>query len=121
MHDSEFARGLPEYNATDDSGQYLLRLYVTGSTPSSIKAVANMKMICEKYLSGRYKLEVIDIYQQPKLARGDQIIATPTLVKHLPDPLKRLIGDMSHTDKVLIGLDLRPQLTPSKAKRHDAS
>ena len=89
--------------------KYILRLYVTGITPRSTKAIANVKEICEKYLKGRYKLEVIDIYQQPKLAQGEQIIAAPTLIKKLPLPLRRLIGDMSDTEKFLGGIDLKPK------------
>lgn len=86
---------------------YLLRLYITGMTPNSKRAVENVKRICEQHLSGRYELEVIDIYQQPSLAQEEQIIAAPTLIKKLPGPLRRLIGDMSNTEKVLVGLDLR--------------
>src|SRR5579862_8317452 len=89
--------------------RYVLRLYVTGTTPKSLRAIANLKQICEEHLKGRYDLEVIDLYQQPRLAEGDQIVAAPTLIKRLPDPLRRLIGDMSDTDKVLVGLDLRPK------------
>ena len=89
--------------------KYVLRLYVTGLTPRSTKAIANVKEICEKYLKGRYGLEVIDIYQQPKLAQGEQIIAAPTLIKKLPLPLRRLIGDMSDTEKFLLGIDLKPK------------
>lgn len=89
--------------------KYILRLYVTGITPKSTKAIANVKEICEKYLKGRYELEVIDIYQQPKLARGEQIIAAPTLIKKLPLPLRRLIGDMSDTERFLVGIDLKPK------------
>jgi len=89
--------------------KYVLRLYVAGLTPRSTKAIANVKEICEKYLKGRYELEVIDIYQQPKLAHGQQIIAAPTLIKKLPLPLRRLIGDMSDTERFLVGIDLRPQ------------
>jgi circadian clock protein KaiB len=88
---------------------YVLRLYITGMTPNSKKAVENVKKICEEYLKGRYELEVIDIYQQPALAQGEQIVAAPTLIKKLPGPLRRLIGDMSNTEKVLVGLDLRPK------------
>lgn len=87
--------------------KYVLRLYITGMTPNSKRAVENIKKICEEHLEGRYELEVIDIYQQPQLAAGDQIIAAPTLLKMLPGPLKRLIGDMSNTEKVLLGLDIR--------------
>lgn len=94
----------------EDKGKYVLRLYITGMTPNSKRAVENMKKICEEHLAGRYELQVIDIYQQPSLAEGEQIIAAPTLIKMLPAPLKRLIGDMSNTEKVLLGLDLRPKL-----------
>jgi len=87
--------------------KYILRLYVTGLTPRSIKAITNVKEVCEKYLKGRYELEIIDIYQHPKLAEGEQIIAAPTLVKKLPLPLRRLIGDMSDTEKFLVGIDLK--------------
>ena len=90
-------------------GRYVLRLYVTGTTPKSIRAIANLQKICQEHLHGRYDLEVIDLYQQPMLAAGDQIVAAPTLVKQLPDPLRRIIGDMSDTARVLVGLDLRPR------------
>ena len=88
---------------------YVLRLYVAGITPRSREAVANVKALCEKHLTGRYDLQVIDIYQQPKLAKGEQIIAAPTLVKKLPLPLRRMIGSMAQEDKLLVGLDLRPR------------
>ena len=86
--------------------QYVLRLYVTGTTPQSLRAIANVKKLCEEYLKGRYQMEVVDLYQQPQLAQGEQIIATPTLIKKLPLPLRRIIGDMSKTERVLVGLDL---------------
>jgi circadian clock protein KaiB len=86
-----------------------LRLYVTGMTPRSTSAVQNIKRICEEHLEGRYKLEVVDVYQRPALAKGEQIIATPTLIRCLPLPLRRFIGDMSRTDKILLGLDLQPK------------
>jgi circadian clock protein KaiB len=89
--------------------RYVLRLYVTGMTPRSALALANIKEICEKHLKRRYDLQVIDIYQQPVLAEGDQIIAVPTLIKKLPLPLRRIIGDLSDRERVLIGLDLRPK------------
>jgi circadian clock protein KaiB len=89
--------------------KYTLRLYVTGMTPKSIRAINNIKKICEEHLEGRYDLEVIDIYQQPSLAAGEQIIAAPTLVKKLPLPLRRFIGDMSDKERILLGLDLRPK------------
>lgn len=88
--------------------RYVLRLYVTGTTPRSIRATANIKQICEEHLKGRYELEVIDLYQRPSLAAGEQIVAVPTLIKKLPPPLRRLIGDLSDTDHVLLGLDLQP-------------
>jgi len=87
--------------------RYVLRLYVTGSTPKSMTAIANIKKICEENLKGRYVLEVIDLYQQPQLAKGHQIIAVPTLIKEIPPPIRRIIGDLSDTEKVLVGLDLR--------------
>jgi circadian clock protein KaiB len=88
--------------------RYVLRLYVTGLTPRSLRAITNIKEICEEHLKGRYDLQVIDIYQQPVLARGEQIIAVPTLIKKLPPPLRRIIGDLSDRERVLIGLDLKP-------------
>ena len=89
--------------------EYVLRLYVAGTTSKSIRAVANIKEICESSLKNRYDLEVIDIYQQPVLVKGEQIIAVPTLVKKLPLPLRKFIGDMSDTERILVGLDLRPR------------
>ena len=91
------------------SKEYVLRLYVAGSTSKSIRAVTNIKEICENSLKNRYDLEVIDIYQQPVLMKGEQIIAAPTLVKKLPLPLRKFIGDMSDTERILVGLDLRPR------------
>ena len=90
-----------------ESNRYVLRLYVAGQTPKSVHAIANIKKICEENLKGRYVLDVIDLYQQPQLAQGDQIIAVPTLIKKLPPPLRRIIGDMSNTERVLVGLDLQ--------------
>jgi len=87
--------------------RYLLRLYVSGSTAKSGQAIQNIKRVCEQHLKNRYDLEVIDIYQQPSLARSEQIVAVPTLIKRLPLPLRRLIGDLSNVEKVLFGLDLR--------------
>ena len=87
--------------------KYVLRLYVSGSTLKSSRAVENIKRVCEQHLKNRYDLEVIDIYQQAKLARDEQIVAVPTLIKRLPLPLRRIIGDMSNQEKVLFGLDLR--------------
>ena len=87
--------------------KYVLRLYVTGLTPRSMRAISNIKKICEENLKGRYELEVIDIYQQPEYAKKEQIVVAPTLVKKLPLPLRRVIGDLSDKERVLIGLDLR--------------
>ena len=93
---------------------YVLRLYVSGMTPKSILAIENIRKICEEYLKGRYALEVIDIYKNPSLADGEQIIAVPTLLKKLPLPLRRFIGDMSDSEKIVLGLDLRPKKTGVK-------
>lgn len=89
--------------------RYSLKLYVAGLSTKSREAIRAVTEICDEYLKGRYELEVIDIYQQPTLARGEQIIAAPTLIKKLPLPLRRLIGDMANKDKVLVGLDLKPK------------
>ena len=90
-----------------DTARYVLRLYVAGLTSRSTRAIENVRAICETHLHGRYELEVIDLYQRPTLAAGEQIIAAPTLVKRLPLPLRRFVGDMSATEKILVGLDLR--------------
>lgn len=87
--------------------QYQLRLYVAGQTPKSLAAVTNLKKICEEHLQGRYTIDVIDLVKTPQLAAGDQILAVPTLVRRLPEPLKRIIGDLSNSDRVLVGLDIR--------------
>jgi len=86
---------------------YNLRLYVAGQTPKSLQAFANLKKICEEHLEGRYNIEVIDLLENPQLARGDQILAIPTLVRKLPEPIRKIIGDLSNTERVLVGLDLR--------------
>jgi circadian clock protein KaiB len=85
---------------------FVLRLYVAGQTPKSLIAFANLKKICEEYLAGHYQIEVIDLLENPQLARGDQILAIPTLVRKLPAPVRKIIGDLSNTERVLIGLDL---------------
>lgn len=87
-----------------------LRLYVTGQTPKSLTALSNLKMLCEGHLKGRYRITVIDLLEQPQLAKGDQILAIPTVVRRLPKPVRTIIGDLSHTDHVLVGLDLRSAL-----------
>jgi len=88
------------------TGEYVLRLFVTGMTTRSSRAVNNLRTICDEYLQGRYELEIIDIYQQPALTKGEQIVAAPTLIKKFPLPMRRIIGDMSNRDGVLLGLDL---------------
>lgn len=98
---------MEEAAAADSSGHYVLRLYVTGATPHCARAIVNIRKICEDHLQGRYDLEVVDISQNPTLAAGDQIIAAPTLIKKLPLPLRRFIGDLSQTERILLGLDLR--------------
>jgi circadian clock protein KaiB len=89
---------------------FSLRLYVAGQTPKSVLALRNLKQICEDHLQGRYEIEIIDLLENPQLARGDQILAVPTLVRRLPEPIKKIIGDLSNTERVLVGLDLRPRL-----------
>ena len=91
------------------SKEYQLRLYVAGQTPKSLAAFANLKKICEEHLAGQYHIEVIDLLKKPQLASGDQILAIPTLVRKLPEPIKKIIGDLSNTERVLVGLDLREQ------------
>ena len=91
------------------SDPFLLRLYVAGQTPKSMTAFANLKNICEEHLAGRYQIEVVDLLKNPTLARGDQILAIPTLVRKLPEPVRKIIGDLSNTERVLIGLDLLPR------------
>ena len=86
---------------------YQLRLYIAGHTPKSLLALTNLKRICETHLSGRYEIEIIDLLQNPQFASGDQILAVPTLVRRLPEPITKIIGDLSNTERVLVGLDLR--------------
>lgn len=102
---AEFEQALSQVGA----GQYVLRLYLTGSTNRSIRAVTAIKTLCEQYLKGRYELEVVDLYQQPDRADTAQIFAAPTLVKELPPPLRRLVGDLTSPDRVLIALNLQPE------------
>ena len=102
-----------ENNELEDQStesQYDLRLYIAGKTPRSMAAFANLKKICEEHLAGRYSIEVIDLMENPQLARGDQIIAIPTLVRKLPEPIRKIIGDLSNTERTLVGLDLRKSL-----------
>jgi circadian clock protein KaiB len=86
---------------------WILRLYVAGNTPNAAKAFANLEKICREHLEGKYRIEVIDLLKNPQLAKGDQILAVPTLVRKLPEPVKKIIGDLSNTERVLVGLDLR--------------
>lgn len=92
---------------SNGAGTYRLRLYVAGQTPRSVGAFINLKRICEEHLEGRYELEIIDLLLKPQLAEGDQILAIPTLVRRLPEPVKKIIGNLSNTERVLVGLDLR--------------
>lgn len=96
--------------ATEQSAgadRFVLRLYIAGQTPKCVRAFTNLKRICEQHLADRYRIEIIDLLQNPQLARGDQILAVPTLVRQLPEPVKKIIGDLSNTERVLVGLDLR--------------
>lgn len=97
-----------ENNITDESDKWILRLYVAGQTPKCILAFSNLKKICETQLKGKYKIEVIDLLVTPQLSRDDQILAIPTLVRKLPVPVRKIIGDLSNTERVLIGLDIMP-------------
>jgi circadian clock protein KaiB len=92
-----------------DPDRWNLRLYVAGTTPKSIAAFTNLKRVCEEHLAGRYSIEVIDLLKNPQLAQGDEIIAIPTLVRSLPEPVRKIIGDLSNTERLLVGLQLRPQ------------
>ena len=94
---------------TPDEGVWNLRLYVAGQTAKSIRAFENLKKICEEHLAGKYTIEVVDLSANPRLAKGDQILALPTLVRRLPPPLRKIIGDLSDSERVLVGLDLRPR------------
>ncbi|MFH0976289.1 MAG: circadian clock KaiB family protein [Spirochaetota bacterium] len=99
-------------NQKNPSGQgefWELRLYVAGQTPRAVKALANLKQLCENYMENKYTIEVIDLLKDPQLAKGDQIFAIPTLVRKLPVPVRKIIGDLSNTERVLVGLDLRPR------------
>jgi len=106
MADSQEAKPAPQ-----EQPLWLLRLYVAGQTPKSVAAFANLKQICETHLKGQYRIEIVDLLLNPRLAQGDQIIAVPTLVRQLPAPTKKIIGDLSQEERVLIGLDLKPNIT----------
>ncbi len=96
-----------------ETERWELRLYIAGQTPKSVTAFANLQRLCEEHLPGRYQIEVIDLMEHPQLAAGDQIVAIPTLVRRLPEPLRRIVGDLSNTERTLVGLQLRPA-TPGK-------
>lgn len=101
----------------DSRGKYVLKLYITGMTTRSQQALRNLEKVCREYLADNYELEVIDIYQEPTLAMGDQIVAVPTLIKKLPLPLRRMIGDLSEEDRIVLGLDLKPKIAPRKHRK----
>jgi circadian clock protein KaiB len=91
------------------ANEWQLRLYVAGQTPKCLRAFVNLKKICEEHLAGQYDIEIVDLLERPQLAEGDQILAIPTLVRKLPEPMRKIIGDLSNTERVLVGLDLRPK------------
>ena len=99
-----------DFNSSDGGSEFWdLKLYVAGQTPKSVAALTNLKRMCEEHLPGRYRLEVVDLAENPQLARSDQILAIPTLVRRLPSPIRKIIGDLSNSERVLVGLDLRPR------------
>jgi circadian clock protein KaiB len=98
--------------AKTGESKWELKLYVAGQTPNSLRAFANLKRLCDEHLAGAYRIEVIDLRKSPQLAKGDQIFALPTLVRKLPDPVKRVVGDLSNIERVLVGLDLQPRSQP---------
>jgi circadian clock protein KaiB len=99
----------PEESATDNGEFWDLRLYVAGQTPKSVAALSNLKKFCEEHLPGKYRIEVVDLVKNPELARSDQILAIPTLVRRLPSPMRKIIGDLSNQERVLVGFDLTPR------------
>jgi circadian clock protein KaiB len=108
----------PKPKSTSSSERWVLRLYVAGKTPRCESAEENLRKVCEEYLAGRYSIEVVDLLEQPTLAQGDQILAVPTLVRKLPMPVRRIIGDLSNTERVLVGLDLRTGAVPTTEYKH---
>jgi circadian clock protein KaiB len=103
------SNGRVSQSLNEDANRWNLRLYVAGQTPRSLTAFRNLKEICEEYLKGQYHIEVVDLMENPTLARGDQILAVPTLVRKLPQPIRKIIGDLSNTERVLVGLDIQPR------------
>ena len=112
MTSTEDMGNSPGASSGPDDEIWELRLYVAGQTPKSLLAFANLRKICEEHLAGKYRIEVVDLIENPTLARGDQILAIPTLVRKLPEPVKKIIGDLSNKERVLVGLDLRPMEKP---------
>ncbi len=110
---ASFERALEESKHRD----YVLRLYVAGATPRSVRAISNIRRMCDAHLKGRYRLEVVDVYRQPELVKGQDLVAAPTLVKYLPEPLRKFIGDMVNTERILVGLDLRVSGDEKKDER----
>ena len=108
MDDNQAWDGSGSDNRQSDPDFWELRLYVAGQTPKSVAAFGNLKRLCEERLAGQYRIEVIDLLEHPQLAKGDQILAIPTLVRKLPEPMRKIIGDLSNTERVLVGLDLVP-------------
>lgn len=104
--------------SSQNNERWLLRLYVAGKTPRCEAAERNLRSVCEEYLAGRYNIEVVDLLENPTLAQGDQILAVPTLVRKLPMPVRRIIGDLSNTERVLVGLDLRAGYVPTTEYKH---
>jgi len=105
------SKAAPARAAEPDAERWLLKLYVAGTGSKSVAALANLKKICEQHVPSQYEIEVIDLFEHPQLAKGDQILAVPTLVRRLPAPIRKIIGDLSNTEKVLVGLDIKPLQT----------
>ena len=99
----------PSARGASEAGTWDLKLYIAGYTPRAVRTLDNLKRVCEEHLQGQYKIEVVDLLRNPRLARGDQIVAVPTLVRKLPQPVRKIIGDLSNRERVLVGLDLRPR------------
>ena len=109
MSDTPRAVSNPPLEPGDQTESWNMRLYVAGQTPKSLRALANLKRICEEYLAGKYHIEIIDLLENPQLASSDQILAIPTLIRNLPEPMRKIIGDLSNIERVLVGLDLHPR------------
>jgi len=109
MSETPYAVGNLLSESSEQIDSWNMRLYVAGQTPKSLRALANLKQICEEYLAGKYHIEIIDLLENPQLASSDQILAIPTLIRNLPEPMRKIIGDLSNIERVLVGLDLRPR------------